>query len=478
MSSKHERLLTFYSQTLDAVDVKVNEDGALVYMPPDAVEKDGSPMRTPARLDGKQWILPTKEVLNDSPWEDHIAFHPLSENILNGESTTLTNFKALANIKLNTIVANLMLHLTEFAANPAAHANAPAKASKFLKLVPNINETTLKHMKELYKRSDASVDRRFISLYIKKGGRVSGNQYPWATIVSFPFRHELDGEQGKAFGVSFSKKDQASFKALFEYILPESDDLQSYSAGGTSHTAPKFESFLKAFVKVATQLNEIVTAHKKILPTYKNLLIDLEWVETLGEVDKLADVVPPLPGNVGDPARDSRAESGAKATPTHSTAKAQRVFSQPATPREAPAREVREEVRTEAPARAVAEERMEDVAGETFAQRMERQSRAGHMRENQSRYGQRQEQAQSTRYGARQYGPRKDEVPTWAEEQEKGGTGSRVVAGHDPKNQPQGPQYGSRQQGGPVGSFSERMSGRGSNYGGNRGGGYGQNYRV
>lgn len=326
MASKQDRLLSFYRQVLASVDLPADEEGRIFY------QAAGDEERTPAAVDGKDWILPTREALGTrNIWEDHIAFHPLSENFLNGESPVLGKFKAAINLRLGAVAAELMGWLVKFAAEPELQAsgNVSAKASKYLKLVPNIKKITSERFEEILDRSAGSSDRRFVNLYLKRGGDILDSRYQWACIATFPFRQELEGEQPKIFGVTISKKDQQSFKDLFDYMLPDNEDIATYSAGSMIKSACKFDATLRSFAKIAERLNEIIHIHKKVIPPVnaKNLLIDLEWMSELDSLDKLADVVPPLPGNEGESARERRTEGAAvSAKPAVSASKGKRAF--------------------------------------------------------------------------------------------------------------------------------------------------------
>lgn len=449
---KFDELLTFYSQVLDAVDLKVDEDGAITFEPPGAVDKNGEPMVMPAVLEGKRWVLPTKAILDESPWDTKIAFHPLSENILNGESAVVGKLKAAINVKLGAVIGELLGQLTNFAAHPESQGTVSAKASKYLKLVPDLKSISAERMVQIVERSGLSADRRFVNVYLKKGGKVLDHKYQCAAIVRFPFREELEGKDPKAFGVTLSKKDQASFKALFDYLLPDNDEVATYSVGSSSNSASKFDALLKAFAKVATQLNEISALHKKILPTYKDLTINLDWVETLPLLDKLADVIPPLPGNIGESAREPRTEGAAGQA---IAPKAKRMFEQqlPAKANES----VRVSADVTAQPTAVVAEPEPDDSQLTFSERIAKQRQRAQQAAN-TGYG-RQPAAPTRGYGARQYQPADAGVPGWAANQST----TIVVAGQDPNDKRyesrEHNRWGSQVNRQDVRPFSERMAG-------------------
>ncbi len=459
--SKHDQLLTLYSQILSAVDFTVDEDGKISYAPPGAVDVDGKSMVRGVVVEGKRWVLPTKEILDAADWDHQMAFHPLSENFLHGESVVIAKLKAAMNIRAGYVIGELMHRLTEFAADPQRHGSVSAKASKFLKLVPGIKSISADRMASIVEKSDVMGNRRFVNIFLRRGHQILDTKYQRAAIVTFPFREELKGEEPKAFGVPMSKKDQASFQALFDYILPDNDDIQTYSCGSSSFVVPNFEALLLAYAKLAMQLNEIVHTHRKILPTYQDLTINLDWMEGVSgkQLEKLVDVVPALPGNEGEPIRKARTDGAAKGVSNRMETIAKRVFETPAPVKPADEPHGRSEA-------------THDLANETFSQRIERQQRQARQ----------PVAAPATDYGVRVggYGSRNytntlnERVPPWMDDTST----SRVVGGVDPKAVREeesrfGQRAGNYGSGG-VAPFSERVrmmtSGRGSAHMPRRGG--------
>jgi hypothetical protein len=466
MSKKHESLLEFYTQVLASVDLTVDDRGQISYAPL------GVPEPLPAAVEGKRLVLPTPEALNERGfWEDHTAFHPLSENFLNGESPVQGKLKAGMKLKLGATIAELMGWLVKFAANPEQQATGAvgASASKYLKLVPNIKDITVERIEEIIDRSSGSNDRLFVNLYLKKGGDLIDVRYQWTCVATFPFRQELEGAEPKVFGVKLSQKDQASFKALFDYILPDNDRIETYSAGSKIRSACKFDATLRSFAKIAARLNEVIQKHRKIIPTYKDLTIKLDWVERLGDLDKLADIVPPLPGNEGETARDRRAEGGATMkTPAAATAaKAKRLFGsgQQQAAKPAPVHhrqaehEETEQTADDQPKLVDVRRTDEARPAESFSERMARMKQGGQQQRNLG-------YQQDNRFNnPRNYsGTAEQAVPEWALRQEAGKP--LTVA----SNEQPGGGLGDRRGGQfrpdhPTTSFAERF------HGGRRGGG-------
>jgi hypothetical protein len=456
MSKKHEALLQIYTEVLASCDLIVDERGQVSYAPA------GTEEPIPAAVAGKRLVLPTPEALNERGfWEDHTAFHPLSENFLHGESPVLAKLKAGMKIKLGGTIAELMGWLVKFAANPDQQATGAvgAKASKYLKLVPNIKEITAERIEEIIERSSGSNDRLFVNLYLKRGGDILDSRYQWACIATFPFRQELDGAEPKVFGVKLSQKDQASFKALFDYILPENDRIETYSAGSKIKSACKFDACLRSFAKIAARLNEVIQTHRKIIPTYKDLTIKLDWFDKLGELDRLESVVPPLPENEGEAALDRRAEGGAKAksAPAVSAAKARRVFAGDQVQKAKPAPERRQIEAHEDDEETHTKPQLVDVRHsdephphESFSERMARMRQGA----GQSPQQQRGYQDPHLRNQRNYAGTAETAIPDWALNQD--GKSMTVASNEQPATLGRGPQFrGDR----PATSFSERMHG-------------------
>lgn len=458
MTSKHDRLLELYTQILATVDIKpMDELGRLSYVSPD----DPSD-KTPAAVKGKRLVLPTREALHAPDfWESHVAFHPLSENFLNGESPVLQKLKAMINLKLGAVTAELMSWLVIYAVDTERQnsGTVSAGASKYLKLVPNIKQVTAERFADVIKKSQGSNDKRFVNLYLKRGGDILDSRYQWVCTATFPFRIDLEGEDPKVFGVKISKKDQESFKALFDYILPDNSDVATYSAGSKIKSACKFDATLRAFANIAERLNEVIHLHKKIIPTYKELKIDVDWITSLQELDKLAEVVPPLPLNEGEGMRDRRTEGAASSTVQGTSEKARRVFS-PVEEEEKPEvvaapRPVVQPVRTETPAPAPAPK--EGGPSSSFADRM-----AARHQPQPGQLGHGQHGGYQRNYGQ----PAHERVPDWANTVAEGGSmkiaGSPEPQPYQPGQQHYGMGSGYRNSNSNWGAQNERVSAMGN----------------
>lgn len=440
--SKQEELLGFYTQVLSSLNIEVEDDAKLVLAMPGVVDAKGAPVRLDAVVGGRAWVLPTREVLKASPWETQMAFHPLSENFVNADSATFNKLKSLVNVRLNMVLGQILVKMMEVAANPAQHKTLGAKASKFLKAVPEVKASTIKHLEAIIARSDLeNATRRLVNVFVKRRAKLGAGVHLRGAMVNFPVRSELSGTD-KVFGETLSKKDREAIAGLFDYLLPDNEDLDTYSVGADSHVAPSFVALMKAFAVLAGRFNEVIHDHRKIFVGCDDLVTDVSWAEALEDLKHWASAIPPLPGNVGDAVKktsgEDTASEAANVKPVRVGQRATRLFDAKAAPKpltDAPQRfPIPEAVATQGSAPSRTEAHTE--APVSFSDRVHHQQHSRPV----STFGQ-----------AQGFGQRGSEVPSWAND----ASGSRVVAGPDPRSrfQTQGIQR-------PASSFQNRVSHR------------------
>lgn len=286
-----DNLLKLYQAILESLDVVADKDGLLTYRHGD--------IDMPYTVDGKRLVLPTPQLLKLGLGDNLVAFHPLSESSVRGESPVLRRLKSAINFRLSQVTAELLQSLVEVAVDSGRHSKISPKAAKFLVLVPDVDDKTAHAMEKVLAKTSPD-QNRLVSVYLKRGGKLNGQKFARTAMVAFPFFEEFADEQPEIFGTKIRKKDMVAIKALFEYIFPDPDLLETYSAGSNALTAPFFDALMHAYERVATQLNSIVTVHRKELDDHKSLLIDTSWSDLLADLADFRDVIPPLPGNEGD----------------------------------------------------------------------------------------------------------------------------------------------------------------------------------
>lgn len=288
-------ILTLYKSILTSLNANVNEEGLVSYV------YDGQAF--PIMIDGNRLALPTPELLRAGNWKENnlIAFHPLSENLVRGESPVLKKLKGIINLRLSTIIAELLQQLTALAADRNKHSSLPPKAQELLSHMPEADEKTMLAVKHILEASEQEGPNRLIGIYLKRGATFRGNKVSKLAVVSFPILEELESKDHTVFGVKLRKKDQLAIESLIKnYILPGADDLETYSAGSNSHEAPYFDCLLKAYANVAEKLNGIIWLHRKHLENDEELRTDLDWQGPASDLSVYRDMIPTLSGNEGE----------------------------------------------------------------------------------------------------------------------------------------------------------------------------------
>ena len=81
-------LLELYTAIVESAGWNVNSEGFV------------TAFKGPVEIAGKQMVMPTKKILRNPDWDNHIAFHPMSENVMRGESAVLFELRNQMQFKL------------------------------------------------------------------------------------------------------------------------------------------------------------------------------------------------------------------------------------------------------------------------------------------------------------------------------------------------------------------------------------------
>jgi hypothetical protein len=281
-----------YKNVLKSVNLDIDNEGLI------SMNVMGE--KFPATVDGKRMVFPTEEVLRAGVTDNIIAFHPLSENIIRGESPVIKKLRALMVYHISEVTFALLDQLIHIAADKDYHAKLSPTQSEFLSLAPRADAKTVKAFEKIMGVSTTDGDNRLASIYMKRGGHWKGNKYSRVAVMSFPITDDFDSNESEIFGVKLRKNDKEAFKNLFLYILPNAESLEEYSHGSNSMTAPYFHALLKSYLKVVKQLNKITKRFKKHLANADDLLIDTDWESEIDDLSVYRDLIPSLKGNEGN----------------------------------------------------------------------------------------------------------------------------------------------------------------------------------
>lgn len=301
-------LLDFYRSILGSLGTPVNEE--------DMVSMEIGGQHFPCKCNGRRVVIPTPKILKESQWDKYIAFHPLSENVYRGESPMLKKLRALVNFRLSSVLSVLVSELTEIAADTDQHSKLSPRQSDYLSTMKDADGRTVKDVEKVLDNI-GTTQNRLVSIYLKRGGKFKGEEFSRVAITSFPIMDEFENEDRSVFGVKLRVKDFKGLKALIEYIVPNATDLDAYSYGSNSMSAPYFHVLMHAYLKVAKRLNKVVKMFKSRLDkdVYEGLLIDTSWESEIDDISKYRDLVPVLDGNDGELCTDGEEAEEAQAAP-------------------------------------------------------------------------------------------------------------------------------------------------------------------
>lgn len=285
---KYQRVLESFGLSVNKVNEGSDKEMAFVSI-------DGAPIE----ISGHKLILPTKEALRNPNWDEYMAFHPLSENVLRGESVVLQTVRKWAQYTLNAKAAAIMYTLIELAADVDRHETLTTKQREFLQLVPDAAKRTVDDIDSLLDKLDPDTPQRLISIFLKRGGNLKGKSYKRLGVIYSPIMDEKDNAKREVYGVQFRKKDFKPLFDLLEFIMPGINE-QAYDFGSDEHEAPYFHALCGAYVNIAKQLNKIVRKFQRIWgDEFEEMLTDVDWFEDMGELSKCRGLIPSLKGNEG-----------------------------------------------------------------------------------------------------------------------------------------------------------------------------------
>lgn len=315
------KLLDLYKSLLKVAKRVVHEDGT--------ISQTFGGKTEPSLIKGKREVLPTREHLSNPDWENRVVFHPLSENILRGESAVLEDYRQALNVRINWTFGLLGYQLLMIAASEDEHKKLSPDQTVYLSQMKNANEGTLKTFLNLMKAMPMDQNQKtFVSIYLKRGGTIAGKRYARVGVVSFPLYNELTKMAGlELWGVKFkNKKDIETIKKLLEYMIPGIETPESHNRGSDSGVAPYLDALMKAVMSVASPLNDLIEIFHNVLAVNSpeddshpdQLRFEDAWVETFDNLDVMVPEIRAIPmqaGNEGSPAKPVTPAPAAAASP-------------------------------------------------------------------------------------------------------------------------------------------------------------------
>jgi len=297
------KIINLYEQMIDYAGLNIDNDKVYVG---DVANKD------PFLVGGKQLIIPTRDMLKNIDGNSMTIFHPLSEDIIKGESAVINKLRYAINIRINISICILMQSLLNLAASPEHHKKLSPEQSELLYNIKDIDEkTTRNFINYTLKEVKDKEDRMLSYIYLKRGGTLAGVKYPRVGIVSFPFFQSLtDGEKFK-----FRVKDIEVYKAVFEYIFSEATDHEAYNYGSRSEIAPYLDALMVTSYKLTERINEVIELYRDYIDEPDTIMFNHDWYDTLKDVETFKIEIKAIPNHVVEPV----AEPPAASVPNYNT---------------------------------------------------------------------------------------------------------------------------------------------------------------
>jgi hypothetical protein len=283
------KIIELYSSILRFSGLEPNAEGFISAVVADKKE--------PAFIDGARMVLPTDNHLRNFVKGEKIIFHPLTENILRGESEVIQKLKTSINVKLNYTIGIVAQSLLKLIASPELHHRLNSEQLEIMRSINDCDEKAvvnfINYMLGGYK---TKTDRLFVNIYLKRGGNVGDKRFARVGIVSFPFYEELT--QGKVDKLRV--KDVETFKQLFKFVFPDIDNKEHYNIGSNSSVAPFLDSLMRTASNIASCLNDVIQQYKEFIDDADSINFDSDWMDDFDNLEDLKSEIRRIPVQQGN----------------------------------------------------------------------------------------------------------------------------------------------------------------------------------
>ena len=280
-----DNLLKLYRDIAGSLGVSISDNDVLLN--PDTEQ--------PLLAGENALVLPSYNVRRNGPeyWESHMAFHPLSENVHRGESAVQRRLLNLITFRLSSVIDNLLGQLVVLGNDREREKHLNPEQHELLDVLKAIDSKTIKFVNKV-RETAAGPDKkyRFIKIFVKSGGRYKEQKHQRVCVINFPLLDQVNTESSTIFGVKGRQADVAVLPKLFTYILPESDQFETYNYGSNDRTAPYFHALMYGFMKVASQLNKVIDRFGDHLEEHASLRTDLKWITQMENLGELRNEIP------------------------------------------------------------------------------------------------------------------------------------------------------------------------------------------
>ena len=255
--------------------------------------------RKPVTIDGNPLVLPTHENLRLSS-DEVVLFHPLSENILRGESEVIHKMKMIMNIKINYTIGIVAQSLLNLVASPALHGSLSPEQTELLVAVTDADDKTITDFIQLMVNGIKNKpDRIFTNIYLKRGGAIGNDKFGKVGVVTFPLYEELKNVKESKLRV----KDKERVIKLLEFMFPDISKPDAYSFGSNSKVAPYLDALMRTGANITSRLNDLIYMFEDHIEKHDVLLFDdkyLDYFDDLAAFNSDVRRIPILSGTEAD----------------------------------------------------------------------------------------------------------------------------------------------------------------------------------
>lgn len=277
-------LIDIYKSLLRFSGLEADEHGYI-----SAVMND---RKEPTNVGGVRLVLPTHEQLRHFNPNEKVIFHPLAENILKTESEVIKKFRDIINIRLNYTIGVVVQSLLNLIASPDLHKRLSPEQMELLLAIKDADEKTvlnfIQHMVSVMK---SKPDRIFVNIFLKKGGWKGKDKFSRLAVVSFPFYESLSE-------LKVRKKDQETYRQIFEYLFMDIDKKEEYNYGSNSRVAPYLDALMNSAVGIASRLNDTIQLFGDFIDEADKLVFDSDWYEYFQNLEELLAEIRKVPAHV------------------------------------------------------------------------------------------------------------------------------------------------------------------------------------
>lgn len=267
--------------------------------------EDGTVIKHQMQIEKKNVLIPTQANLSNMNPETEVAFHPLNENPIKGESAVLAKLRHAIATRINYSTMTILTGLLSLSNNKEAHRKLTPEQSELLSVLKEVGDSTVESFARLVSGSLSNgLQNAFVKFYMRRGGKLNDATYSRCSMVSFPFYEDLvAGKDSRIY-----KKDTAVLLKLFEFMFPKIATPEAYSVGSDSQIAPYTDAFFRSLIELIGCINNMVDIYSDFLEDKDRLKIEAEWAEELPHLQEMIKEIRMIPRQLGSDGSEKRTD--------------------------------------------------------------------------------------------------------------------------------------------------------------------------